>query len=412
MKINRLLATVAVLALCLGAWAQNATLTPYSRYGYGMLSENATSAQRAMGGVGFAMNSGRQINVMNPASYAAIDSLTFLFDMGVNFNTMWFEEGDVREDHFSGGLDYITMAFPIAKRIGGSLGLLPYSTTGYSFADDITNGSVARAGNGNINQLYIGVGVEPIKNLYVGANFAYLFGTTINDLYAYTITGSTTLFERYMRIRDWRLDIGAQYDINVNPDNKLTLGFNFSPAKDFHGETYGIYYDASLDTKADTTGYTKLKGKYSAPATYGAGVSYTWRQRLMVEVDFTYQPWKNAKYATLENFESSEFDNRWKIAGGLQYIPAPRGSWIQRVQYRAGAYYNHDYLKILGNNLREIGASIGFGLPVPSFKTMINLTFEYKHRQAHPDPLVKEQYFNISLGVNFNEMWFRKSKIY
>ena len=28
------------------------------------------------------------------------------------------------------------------------------------------------------------------------------------------------------------------------------------------------------------------------------------------------------------------------------------------------------------------------------------------------DPLIKENYFNITLGLNFNEMWFRKSKIY
>ena len=34
------------------------------------------------------------------------------------------------------------------------------------------------------------------------------------------------------------------------------------------------------------------------------------------------------------------------------------------------------------------------------------------HRQAHPNPLVKENYLNITIGVNFNEMWFRQSKIY
>ncbi len=41
----------------------------------------------------------------------------------------------------------------------------------------------------------------------------------------------------------------------------------------------------------------------------------------------------------------------------------------------------------------------------------MNLTFEYRHRQAHPDPLVKEQYFNIAIGVNFNEMWFWRNKL-
>ena len=83
MKINKLLpAILAIIAMALplAAPAQNGTITPYSRFGYGMLRDNATSAQQSMGGVGYAMNSGRQINVMNPASYARIDSLTFLFD--------------------------------------------------------------------------------------------------------------------------------------------------------------------------------------------------------------------------------------------------------------------------------------------------------------------------------------------
>ena len=41
--------------------------TPYSMYGYGVLGDRATSMQRQMGGIGYAMSSGRQINVMNPA---------------------------------------------------------------------------------------------------------------------------------------------------------------------------------------------------------------------------------------------------------------------------------------------------------------------------------------------------------
>ena len=82
-----------------------------------------------------------------------------------------------------------------------------------------------------------------------------------------------------------------------------------------------------------------------------------------------------------------------------------------------GAYYNNDYLEILSasgtaNRLREYAVSGGFGFPVPAFKTLVNLTFEYKHRAADPNPLIKENYFGISLGVNFNEMWFRQSKIY
>lgn len=76
MKINKLIAVCALAACVFSASAQISS--PYSKFGYGLLNDNATSAQSQMGGVGYAMNSGRQINVMNPASYAAIDSLTFL----------------------------------------------------------------------------------------------------------------------------------------------------------------------------------------------------------------------------------------------------------------------------------------------------------------------------------------------
>lgn len=411
MKITRLISIFALMLASAAAFAQNGTMTPYSRYGYGILNDNSSATQRAMGGVGYAMSSGRQSNVMNPASYAAIDSLTFLFDMGANFNIQHSSEGSVNESNINGGLDYITMAFPISKRIGASLGVLPFSSTGYQFADTIGNGSTQRVGDGGISKLYIGAGINPVADLYLGFNFSYLFGSNINDLYVMTYSGSSSLFERYIKVHDWHLDLGVQYPVTIG-DHRLTFGATYSPAKSLHGETYGLYYDASLDSKADTIGKTGLDGKYSLPATYGVGVNLMVRNRLMVEADFTYQPWKDVKYATIESFESVEFANRWKVAAGMQYTPMLRGSYFKRTHYRLGAYYNHDYLMIRGNNVREYGITAGFGFPVPGFKSTINLGLEYKHRQAHPNPLIKENYFNITLGVNFNEMWFRKSKIY
>lgn len=64
-----------------------------------------------------------------------------------------------------------------------------------------------------------------------------------------------------------------------------------------------------------------------------------------------------------------------------------------------------------GNNVREYGLTMGFGLPAPGSKTVINLGFEWRHRQANPMPLIKENYFSVTLGVNFNELWFYQSKI-
>lgn len=116
MKIKSFL-LLAVMAMTAAPAALAQTTSPYSKFGYGLLGDNATSAQRQMGGVGYAMRSGRQINVMNPASYAAIDSLTFLFDMGTDVSMYWRKDNTGSSKDWGGGLEYVTMQFPVTSYI-------------------------------------------------------------------------------------------------------------------------------------------------------------------------------------------------------------------------------------------------------------------------------------------------------
>ena len=66
------------------AVAQNNTNSPYTRYGYGQLSEQGSSNSRAMGGIAYGLRDKYQTNFANPASYTAVDSLTFIFDGAVS----------------------------------------------------------------------------------------------------------------------------------------------------------------------------------------------------------------------------------------------------------------------------------------------------------------------------------------
>lgn len=404
-----LLAATAAFA----AMAQNGIMTPYSRYGYGILGDNATAAQRQMGGVGYAMHSGRHINVMNPASYARIDSMTFLFDMGMDLTALWSSETGtdgkkVSSNDFGGGLDYITMEVPIMRGLGASVGLLPYSSVGYTFGNTIENGSTTRSGSGSINELYLGFGYMPFRNFSLGFNAAYLFGTTYNDSYAVTSGGSTALFERQLDISDWYINVGAQYSLPVRRGlDLLTLGVVFSPAKNFHGHTNTFSYDQSYDS-APTETEERIDGRYSSPFTLGAGISYNINQRLLLEVDGTYQPWSKARY----DGQTGTINNRYKMGAGMEWQPNPRGGYMHRVHYRFGGFYDRDYLRVRNNSIRTYGLGAGLGFPVPGFKTVVNLGLEWRHRQGSPDALIREDYLNITIGVNFNEMWFRPNKIY
>ena len=396
--------------------------TPYSMYGYGVMSERATSMQRQMGGIGYAMQSGRQINVMNPASYASIDSLTFLWDMGANMNMQWSKDDSGRTHGYGGGLDYVTMEFPLSKYMGMSIGMVPLTQVGYSFGDAIQYGARQNQGSGGITEAYAGISGK-IKGFSVGVNVSYDFGTIQNDVYATPIAGSQalsqSLFEQVMQIRDWNVVAGIQYRQPLNRYNSVTFGATYSPKKSFHGNTWLTIQNLGADSRPDTIAYSGMKGKYYSPQTFGVGVAYTHEKvhKIAVEADLTLQQWSKAPFSELRDeagqvvFEGMRFADRQKIAVGGEYTHNVRGSYFERMPWRLGAYYTDDYLRIQGNRMKEYGVSLGTGFTAPGGKTMINLGFEWKHRQTAPVNLLGENYFNIMVGVNFNEVWFFKRKI-
>lgn len=405
--------TVLLLAVAMGCGAAQAQIvtTPYSKMGYGMLNDNVSSIQRSMGGVGYAMEGGRIINVMNPASYADVDSLTFLWDVGIDLSNLWSKENGKQGYNFGAGLDYLTGHFKVSKGLGASFGLLPYSSVGYAYGGDIVGGSESRSGNGGLNQLYLGVGYEPVKNLSVGLNIAYLFGTTLNT--TLISSNSSSYFTRNMKVRDWNTQVGIQYSLPLFKNrDRLTVGATFQPKKSYHGHTWGTRYDTQ-DSKVDTIGYTSMKGNYEQPYSIGVGVSYLLNHRLTIEADYTFQKWSSAKYTPIGGIEAqnTKFDDRWKLALGMQYTPNKRGSYFGAMSFRAGAFFNHDYMLFDQSHLRDYGLSVGVGLPAPGSKTTINLGVEWRHREATPVSLISENYLNITIGVNFNELWFWKSRI-
>ena len=268
--IKYIISTLALVAAChIPAMAQSST-TPYSKLGYGILSDNATGMQRAMGGVGIAMQNGRQINVMNPASYSQVDSLTFLWDMGLDLTNCWSKEGTKSGYSLGGGLDYITMEFRLAKNLGAAIGIVPFSSVGYSFGGDIDNGTDSRLGAGGLSELFAGVGYQPFKGLSIGANFSYLFGSTTNT--TNVSSTSNTQFIRNLEVRDWNMRAGLQYAFNISRKNKVVIGLTYQPKKSLHGNALGRMADINQDVVVDNKGNTvivydtiadmSLKGNY------------------------------------------------------------------------------------------------------------------------------------------------------
>lgn len=419
-KSKHIIVAVLMIAAGVATVAAQTSTTPYSRLGFGILSDNATGIQRSMGGVGIAMQNGRQINVMNPASYSQVDSLTFLWDIGLDVTNSWSKEGDKKGYNFGGGLDYITSEFRLAKNLGAAIGVVPFSSVGYTFGGDIDNGADARTGEGGFAELFAGLGYQPFKGLSIGANFSYLFGSTTN---ATSVSAtSVTQFTRSIDVKDWNMRVGLQYAFKPSRKSTVVIGATYSPKKTMHGNALGKMADINQDVIIinnqtvvvyDTVSNMNLKGNYELPTTIGAGISYTYDNRLNFELDYLYQQWSKAKYTPINYFEDpdTKWNDRWKVAAGLSYLPNPRGSYLKRTTYRMGAFYNNDYMNVNGNDVRDYGVTLGCSFPALGSKTLVNVGVEWKHRYTAPTNLIKEDYLNVTVSVNFNEMWFWKNKI-
>lgn len=411
--MKHILVVLAVISPLLARADETAAASPYTMLGYGRLNDHISASQRAMGGIGYALRSNRQVNVKNPASYAAIDTMTFLFDIGANVGGGRFSGDSKSFSKTLGGLDYVTMQVPIGKWMGASVGLLPYASTGYKFGQLIPDGQTNYEGSGGVSEAYLGWAARPVKGLSVGFNAGLLFGNIINDQYVYADNGSSSLYERIIHVRDYNLQLGLQYGLTFSRLHTVTLGATYTLGHKLHGTGYGTKYDisSSSSTAPDTIGYTRLAHRFELPQSIGAGLAYQWDRRLTVGVDFTYQTWSKAKFDGIEGFSPAQtFENRYQLNLGGEFIPKHRGNYLQSIAYRLGAHYGRDYVTVGSNQVREFGVSVGFGLPTP-VRTAVNIGFEYTHRNTSPVATVAENYYMVTLGVALNEVWFVPSKI-
>ncbi len=404
--------------------AQNNTNSPYTRYGFGQLADQSFGNSKAMGGLAYGLRDGSQINAANPASYTAIDSLTFLFDGGFTLQNTNLSDGTTKINAKNSSFDYLAIQFRMSKSLAMSIGFLPFSNVGYNF--NTTNNIVyqnspnstatalsAYYGDGGLHQVYVGLGYKLFKNLSLGTNISYLFGSVNHSLnVTFPDDASATPYSEtdQVTIRDYKLDLGLQYTKYLGKKNALTLGVVVSPGHSLNADATQIRTTSVRDT-------TQLNNGFDLPLGIGGGLTYVYDNRLTIGVDYTLQKWGKTKV-----FDESLCD-RTKFSFGAEYVPNRlKRNYFSRVKYRIGAYYSDPYVKVADGEdsdgqtiwtkgAREYGVSAGFGLPVFSSKSILSISAQYSKVEARTKNMINENYLKLSIGLTFNERWFMKWKV-
>lgn len=412
--------------------------SPYSRYGYGLLMNPVPGASEAMGGISYGLRRSQQVNWANPASYSKIDTLTFIFDVGISGHLARMNDGtsDPR-DFYNGNLDYVALQFPLLRNVGASIGLLPYSKTGYNFGATRSLSNIQYSetyrGTGGLTQIYGGLAWEPVKNISIGANLSYLFGNFSHS--SVVIPGSGLVGEtKYSySIRELKYDLGIQFTYPIDKARSVTVGAVYSPKLNasadvnptemlYTGDPYeNPWLSPSQVLKTDTL----ENASFQLPHTFGAGITYS-TGRFLVGLDGTYQLWKNLAYPdVLDNLSSdNRFNNAFRVNAGMEYVIDPMSqNFFQRIRFRGGLSYANSYSNFSVNDpvtgettgtgsFNEYGINVGLGLPFRDYMSghtsMINIGFGYTRQQPDTDRMIRQDMFKISINMNINEFWFFK----
>ena len=422
--MNRILVSFLIASSAMTAFAQGATNSPYSQFGLGEIAQQGGSQNRGMDGLGIALHKSNQVNTANPASYAYVDSLTMLFDMGLSASLTHFEENGLKKNARTGNFEYAIGSFRLLKNVGATFGILPITNIGYEYsssrymAEMESTMATGYKGNGGLQKLFVGLGGR-VGNLSAGFNVGYLWGSFDRSITLSSSTAVNSLKKKYTAdFSNYVLDFGLQYDLRMGKKDMVTLGATYGFGHKLSADaTCDIINSNSTISKADTT-HLVISDAFELPHTFGAGLAYSHLNTLTVGIDGTLQRWGKLKFPKESNGQyqlaSGMLKNSYKVTVGTEWTPRYNSRrLIDRIKYRIGASYMTPYYKI-GNidGPKQYSVSAGFGIPIQNqinARSYLNISAQWVNQSA--DGLLKENTFRINLGLTFNERWFAKWKV-
>ena len=452
LKTNLIRVIIAIaLLLPLGAKAQSLvssvnTYSPYSMYGMGELMTPGNAIQRAMGGVGVAMWSGKMTNTLNPAAFGYTPRQSFLFDFGIeagHFRNSQDKQdkGTIKTAYNTVNIHDVAFQMPLAKGLGLGFSLAPYSSVGYRmYNDDLSPdvaGNVGRIryqyyGDGDVSEVKAGIGWSPVSAFSIGVSAIYYWGNIDRSYNAHVsdvITGSgefsSTIGTDSYDVSKFNVQFGILWNAIYNDKRLLTFGATYDLGSAVNPDVRKYVYVDNILTTEVREQYEKSL-PLRLPHQVAGGVFYQ-TPMIRVGLDYVYQNWGTQNSDYLESGGkgvSVAYTDTHTIKAGFEIIPRMTdvSNYLNRMSYRLGARYGDYYQTFGGSKIKQYAITAGVGFPIRLFgRSSVDVAFEYGRRDPqHKSILVnnaqvgmiKQQYYKLSIGLTLfgEDRWFFRHK--
>jgi hypothetical protein len=409
---NKLFYIILVLLIICGFSAKGQKLvnSPYSRFNLGRLEQQGSFRSAGMGGIGTALRDNNSIQFTNPASYSSFDTLSFIFDIGMDYSKSYLSNGLSNYHSDDMNFHHLIIGFPVAKGFGVAAGVVPYSNGYYNLYDQVTVNdagydpitgpySQLHKGTGGYNTFFLGTGLKITSNISAGVNLTILFGQ-IEKLNQINLLADNYLFSsKYtekLSLKGVNFDYGIQYHTTLKNDYFFNTGISYTMGKKYRSnyEKLNIRYSNFYlpPYSPDTLTYeNNTNGKVFLPQTIRTGIAFGKKDLIMAGIDYLYSNWASA---TIPGSEEYIADSQ-TLCIGLEYTPK-KGSltnYLNNIDFRLGAHIADNYLIINGYQLKA------------------NLFFDYTKRYGSLESgFPRENLYSVGVSVNFHDYWFLKRK--
>ncbi|MBQ0147527.1 MAG: aromatic hydrocarbon degradation protein [Flavobacteriaceae bacterium] len=409
--------------------AQTVSVSPYSSFGVGEQLFNNNAEQGAMGGISTVPTNpyGQNANFSNPAANQNIRMTNF--NVSARGDNSSFESGAEKKSTGSFKLSNVSLAFPVSKKGSVGVGFQPYTGLGYNVLNTSERGDLKQTssmkGEGGINSIHAFYNHNIASGFSVGIRANYLFGALkTNELVSLDGASLLTDYDTKANYRGIQFTLGSMYQKKIGKNNNLYLGAYYTIGSDLNTDlkemTSTYTFMGSTPASIDTVSYFRNSDvSTKLPHTIAFGASYTKDNAWALAGEVKFNTWSNFEKPTLSGANNvssnTEYKNNMYVGVGGYWIPDFNSykSYLNRVIYRAGVYYESASFSVYGQDINRYGVTLGAGLPVGKTNdgSMINLALEYGQKGTDSYGLIKENYFGVKVGFDLNDVWFRKRVI-
>ncbi|MDQ2721323.1 MAG: hypothetical protein M3Z26_16390 [Bacteroidota bacterium] len=398
-----------VLGFPLISTAQNNS-SPYSVLGIGDIENSYFNRYTGMGGASVALADARYINNSNAASLTAFLPRFYTFEISARYKQIFYSGGSVQAPNDKTSdlqMRRINLAAKITKHWGSSIGLMPFSTSSYSFSAYKTiQGTLqiiptAYEGEGGINQLYWANGYSITKNTSIGITSSLLFGSLTQTESIQTGNAASTLITTSKNyLYNYYFNFSILTKKKLNNHWLSTYGLTFTPKTPLHSNYTVNVTDSS---GAVVKNGIANDGYFTLPMGVNLGVALIKDGKYTFSVNAKSQYWNNLNYSG----QNYQLVNNNRISIGFQNSNIQKNYYNQSYEkafFQMGLYAGNSYLKVNNQQITDFGASIGYGRNSSRSGLGYIAALEVGRQGSTNTSVLSQNYVNLTFTFSFLDL--------